>query len=439
MRGKIKDRHRRYFLKTALAGGSSLMLAGCMGSTLGTLPGEQIQPSALPQTTGEVIGTGSVRVGLLLPLSGPRADLGQALLNAAQLALFDLGGDRFTLLVRDTKGTPEGAAAAAEAALAEQATLLLGPLFSTSAEAVKPVVDAAEVPMITFSNNNAVAGPLTFVMGVTPRIQVDRVVDYAVSQGLRRIAVLAPETAYGQLVVQSLQEAVFRNGVELSRVVFFDPTSTDISAEVQVLADFNQRRSAAEAQRRDLQGRTDEASQRALQRLQGVETIGDLPFDSILLPASGQQLLSIAPLLAYHDVDPSEVRFLGTSLWEDPQLQNEPSLQGGWFPAPPPDLWSSFRTRYEETFGGTPPRVASLGYDAVALAAVLERRGEAEGAFVPYTAEAITQGLGFAGIDGIFRFLPSGHVQRGLAVLEIQRDGFVQRDPAPTSFPRAIN
>src|SRR5690606_17582310 len=248
----------------------------------------------------------------------------------------------------------------------------------------------------------AIAGPLSFVMGVTPRIQVDRVVDYAVSQNLRRFAVLAPENAYGQLVVDSLREAVFRNGVELSRVVFYDPQSNDVSAEVQVLADFNQRRSAAEAQRRDLQGRTDEAAQRALQRLQGVETLGALPFDAILLPASGQQLLSVAPLLAYHDVDPSEVRFLGTSLWEDPQLLGEPTLQGAWFPAPPPDLWNSFRERYEQSFGSRPPRVASLGYDAVALAAVLEQRGAAAGAFLPYTPDAITQTVGFAGIDGIF-------------------------------------
>ena len=380
-----------------------------------------------------------VKVGVLLPLSGARSEVGQALLNAAELALFDLGGDRFTLLVRDTRGTPEGAAAAAEAVLAEDAALILGPLFSTSAEAVKPIVDAAEVPMITFSNNNAVAGPLTFVMGVTPRTQVDRMIDYAVSNGLRRFAVLAPENAYGNIVVQSLQEAIFRNGVELSRVVFYDPQATDVSAEVQVLADFNRRRGAAEGQRRDLAGRADEAAQRALQRLQGVETLGTLPFDAILLPASGQQLLSVAPLLAYYDVDPTEVRFLGTALWEDPNLLSEPTLQGGWFPAPPPGLWKTFRERYEQSFGETPPRVASLGYDAVALAAVLDRRGESEGAFVSYTPEAITQSLGFAGIDGIFRFLPNGQVQRGLAVLELQRAGFIERDPAPTSFPAGIN
>ena len=399
----------------------------------------EILTEPLRQFEEPLTGLQPMKVGLLLPLSGSRADVGQALLNAAQLALFDLGGERFTLVIRDTQGTPEGAAAAAEAVLAENAALILGPLFATSAEAVKPIVDAAEVPMITFSNNTAIAGPLTFVMGVTPRTQVDRVVDYAVLQGLRRFAVLAPENAYGNVMVQSLQEAVFRNGVELSRVVFYDPQSTDVSAEVQVLADFNNRRSAADLQRRDLRGRSDEAAQRALLRLQGVETLGDLPFDSILLPASGQQLLSVAPLLAYYDVDPSEVRFLGTSLWEDPQLLKESTLEGGWFPAPPPGLWKSFQDRYEESFGGKPPRVASLGYDAVALAAVLAQRGAASGSFLPYTQEAIAQPLGFAGIDGIFRFLPDGNVQRGLAVLEIQRAGFVERDPAPGSFPRGIN
>ena len=437
--------------------GLALTLAACAAPSVPT-PEPEAQPpvaeSAPPTTPEETYQTlteplrqfeeplaepGAVKVGLLLPLSGARADVGEALLHAAELALFDLGGERFTLLVRDTRGTPEGAAAAAEAVLAEGATLILGPLFSTSAEAVMPIVDAAAVPMITFSNNNAIAGPLTFVMGVTPRTQVDRVIDYAVSQGHRRFAVLAPENAFGSVVVEALREAIYRNGVELSRVVMFDPQATDVSAEVQVLADFNRRRSEAEAQRRDLAGRSDEAAQRALARLQGVETMGDLPFDAILLPSSGQQLLSVAPLLAYYDVDPNEIRFLGTALWEDPNLLSEPTLQGGWFPAPPPALWQTFRERYAAAFGGTPPRVASLAYDAVALAAVLERRGEAEGAFVPYTPDAITQSLGFAGIDGIFRFLPSGQVQRGLAVLELRRSGFVERDPAPASFPTGIN
>jgi ABC-type branched-subunit amino acid transport system substrate-binding protein len=443
--------------RSALVAGLALTLAACASPSVPTPePETQPPPAAEPEPAPEATydeltqpledfaeslpqEPPRTRVALLLPLSGARAEVGQSILNAAQLALFDLAGERFTLVIRDTQGTPEGAAAAAQDVLAEGAELILGPLFSTSAAAVKPIVEQANLPMITFSNNNEIAGPQSFVMGITPRTQVDRVVDYAVAQGLQRFAVLAPENAYGNVVVRALQEAVFRNGVEMSRVVFYDPGTTDISAEVQVLADFAQRRSAADAQRRDLQNRGDEAALRALQRLQGVETVGTLAFDALLLPASGQQLLSVAPLLAYYDVDQPQVRFLGTSLWEDPNLLSEPTLEGGWFPAPPPALWNTFRKRYQDSFGDIPPRVASLGYDAVALAAVLDQRRDDQASFLTYTPETISQGLGFAGIDGIFRFLPNGQVQRGLAVLEIQRAGFVERDPAPTTFPAGIN
>lgn len=380
-----------------------------------------------------------VKIGLLLPLSGSRAVVGQSLLNAAQLALFDLAGDRFTLVIRDTGGTPEGAAAAAQAALDAEVSLILGPLFSTSVEAVKPLLAEAELPLITFSNNDEIADPRTFVMGVTPRTQVDRIVDYAVARGLRSFAVLAPQSAYGNSMVRSLQEAIFRNGVELSQVVFFDPSSPDVSEEVRSLAAYNQRAAALQAQKRNLSARQDAAAQRALSRLQGVETLGPPPFDGILLPASGQQLLSVAPLLAFYDVDPAEVRFLGTALWDDPSLRREPSLRGSWFPAPPPALWRSFSSRYRQAYGQTPPRVASLGYDAVALAAVLERRARSEGAFLIYTLDSITQPVGFSGIDGIFRFLPNGQVQRGLAVLELQPDSFTEVDAAPQAFGQEIN
>ncbi|NIA72001.1 penicillin-binding protein activator [Pelagibius litoralis] len=443
-----------------LLAGLALSLSACAGSKVPTAEPE-VQPPSLPSapSAGETGGApddslaavneaeaaarealnAPVKIGLLLPLSGSRATVGQSILNAAQLALFDLAGDRFTLVVRDTAGTREGAVAAAESALAAEVSLILGPLFSTSVEAVKPLLAETDLPLITFSNNTDIADPQTFVMGVTPRTQVDRIVDYAVVQGVRRFAVLAPESPYGSSVVRSFQEAIFRNGVELSRVVFFDPGSPDISAEVRALSDYDQRAAALKAQRRSLNARNDAAARRALARLRGLETLGPPNFDGILIPASGRQLLAVAPLLAYYDVDPDEVRFLGTALWDDPSLRKEPSLKGSWFPAPPPALWRTFSNRYRQAYGRTPPRVASLGYDAVALAAVLDRRARNEGAFLIYTAESITQPVGFSGIDGIFRFLPDGQVQRGLAILELQPDVFGEVDPAPQAFGQEIN
>jgi hypothetical protein len=150
----------------------------------------------------------------------------------------------------------------------------------------------------------------------------------------------------------------------------------------------------------------------------------------MFLPEGGNRVRVLAPLLAYHDIDPAQVKLLGTALWDDPTLGLEPTLVGGWFAAPDPGPWTDFSKRYRELYVDAPPRLATIGYDATALAAVLGRA--ASGAdFSPAT---LTQANGYSGIDGIFRLTADGGVQRGLAVLEVRREGPVVIDPAPKSF-----
>ena len=160
----------------------------------------------------------------------------------------------------------------------------------------------------------------------------------------------------------------------------------------------------------------------------------------MLLPTGGQRLQAVAPMLAYFDIDPAEVRYLGTSQWEHPEVSKEPVLYGGWFTAPPPALWADFQARYKDIYGVPPPRVATLGYDAAALAAALTRAAYGAGLEPDFSLRALTQPAGFSGIDGAFRFLPSGEVERQLAILTVRRGGgFEVLDPAPLGFQPMTN
>ncbi len=434
--------------------GGLLALAACGGSPTvqAPLPPVQAAPEplvpieALPplievtppdaSVTAIELG-GPIKVGLLLPLSGRYARIGEAMLNAAQLALFDIADEDFSLVVRDTGGTPQGAQEAGRAILAENVRLMLGPLFATSVEAVAPDARAAQVPVITFSNDRSIAGGGVYVMGLAPQPQIDRMVGYASRQGLTRFAVMAPSSPYGQAVVAAMQDSVQRYGVSLSRVVTYPPDTADVTLEVRNLADYDERHQALLDQRQVLAARGDEAAKLALKRLDGLETLGKPDFDAVILPEAGKRLQVIAPSLAFYDVDPVEVRFLGTSIWEDSKLGREPSLSGGWFTAPQPDLWLTFAGRYKDTYGSSPPRVVSLAYDATALAAVLARGAANASERFTYEDIAITQPSGFAGIDGVFRFLPGGVTERHLAVLELVPDGFKVIDPAPQGFQDA--
>lgn len=378
-------------------------------------------------------------VALLLPLSGEHAAVGQALLNAAQLAVFEIAGDEFVLIVRDTKGTPQGARKAARSALASGASLILGPLFATS---VRPVAEEARtrgVNVIAFSNDVSVAGDGVFVMGLSPQSQVRRVIDFTSSQGIRRYAVFAPASPYGITVISALRDAVQANSVELSRVVAYNPDEADPSQQVRTLAQYDTRHEALLKERALLENKTDEDSLAQLAELETLDTIGEPDFDAVLLPVGGKSLMTLAPLLAFYDIDPVQVKFLGTAFWDDPRLSSETSLHGGWFAAPPPELWRQFRQRYRQTYSAEPVRIASLAYDASALAAVLSRTAAAAGRAPDFSGVSIAQPSGFAGMDGIFRFLPDGRIQRGLAVLEMGPNGVEVLDFAPQTFEELIN
>jgi ABC-type branched-subunit amino acid transport system substrate-binding protein len=337
----------------------------------------------------------TVKVALLVPLTGNGAEIGQGMLEAAQLALFDLGDDHFQLVPRDTKGTPGGATEAARAAIAEGAQLILGPLFSSSVGAVRPAVQGARINMIAFSNDQSQAGSGVWTIGFSPDDQVRRVVSYAKSQGINRIGAIAPRNAYGDAVGNALSAAAQKAGSRVVRLERYDPAATDFSPAVQSVA-----------------------------------SGGPGSLDAVMIAEGGQKLRGAASLLPAFQIDPVQVRLLGTGLWDDATLGTEPALVGGWYAAPDPTVRRDFEQRFESTYGHRPPRLATLAYDAAALAAVLARSGGP----APFDPQALTNPNGFAGVDGIFRLRPDGLAERGLAVMAITPTGNRVVDPAPTSF-----
>ena len=370
-------------------------------------------------------------VGLLLPLSGPNASLGQGMLDAAQMVLFDIKDGRVALLPRDTRGTAEGAAAAARDALDKGAHLLIGPLTAAEVEAVKPIAAERGVPVLAFSTAVSVAGGGTYVLGLLPSEEVRRVVGFAHQKGAQRFALLVPRTAYGQLVSDALKSVAEAEQVIVTRTAFLDPSSVDPAAAVRELAGYDSRKAALDQQRKQLANARDPASQEALKRLDEGQAAGDAGFDAVLLAEGGQQLQSLAPLLPQYGIDPARVHYLGTGLWDnDPALAAEPELEGAWYAAPDPTGRGDFEKRFAALYGHAPPRLATLAYDAAALAAALSRGPEG----ADFSTEALTNPNGFLGLDGIFRLRPDGRVERGLAVIEIHRTGNTVVSPEPQSF-----
>jgi ABC-type branched-subunit amino acid transport system substrate-binding protein len=345
--------------------------------------------------------TEKIQVGLLLPLTGDFAGWGQAWLQAAELALFEAPDSNVALSVRDTGGHPAQAAQAARDVIQKGAQLILGPGFGNELKAVAPVARAAGVNVVSFSTDKTVAGEGVFVMGILPEVQIERVVGYASRQGLRQFAALAPQSPYGQIVAAALRDAATRSGATVARTEFYDPNILDSTPAIGQIGQF-------------------------------VSSGGHV--DALLIPEGGDRLRGIAPRLGEFGLDPTQVRLLGSTLWADSGVEADPTLVGSWYAAPDPTPWHAFQGRYRGTFGGDPPRFASIAYDATLLAVLL-----ASGPNGPdFSISSLTEPAGFSGVDGIFRFRSDGSVERGLAIMEVRENRVDLREPAPHSFDEVI-
>ena len=353
----------------------------------------------------------AAKVAILLPLSGQHAAIGQAMLQSAQLALFDLGFDSLELMPLDTKGSPDGAVQAASAALNNGAQLILGPLFAEEVKAVKGVTAPRNINVIAFSTDWSIAGGNTYLMGFMPFSQIERITQYAAAKGIRSAGIIAPQDTYGETATRLFEQKSAQSGIAITERFRFPPNSQDLTNR---LKDFTHYDPAQDPHQDG--GRP------------------QVPYQAVFMPVGGSQGEMLATSLSYYGLRPDVVQKLGTGLWDDPRIAVQPQMQGAWFAAPSPRNRRMFEDKYRRAYGQTPPRLASLAYDAAALSIVLAKTGLQRNGRPSYDRPALTNPNGFAGMDGIFRFRANNLVERGLSVIEIRNRNFVEIDPAPRTF-----
>jgi len=359
-------------------------------------------------------------VAILLPLTGPRADIGHVLEQAARLALQDGRGPSLDVL--DTAGTAAGAITAVQASIANHDRLILGPLTSTETAAVAPIARSSGIPVLAFTNDASQAAPGVWPLGITAGQQVSRLVTAAQAQGKSQFAALLPDTDFGRAMATGLTEATQSAGLPAPKIKMHPPGMAAITASARDLSDYANRRGPIDAKVKAARALGTPEGRREAQEL--VKTpIPPPSFNVLLLADTGDQLQEIAAVLPYYDVDRSAAQIVGPALWSDPATGSS-AVQGAWYAAPDSNTRSNLESEYTAKFGSRPPPLADLAFDSAAIARVVLGPQGAD-------LNALTQPSGFIGTDGWLILLPDGHVQRGLAVFRIERAGPAMVDPAP--------
>ncbi len=367
-------------------------------------------PGYAPYAPGRKLPTGpSVKVALLVPLTGANAALGKAMQDAAVMAIFDKYEGipqskqmrTVELLPKDTGDTADQAAEAARQAVDAGADIILGPVFGNQVAAVAPIARSQTIPVITFSNNTSALSPGVYLFGFIPDQQVTRVIEFALTRNLTQIAGLAPSNPYGNTVMKQLLRQAEAKGVVAQPIEYYPQDATSVMREVKRIASIL---------KMPPEGRK-----------------------ALLIAEGGERLAMIHNALAAEKISGMNLPLLGTGLWDTPDVLRFPTLRGGIFASADLEKNRQFEQRFAERFGYRPDRRVSLAYDATALAATLALLPEG----ADFSHAALTDPVGFNGpANGIFRFRNNGVAERALAIMQITESGFVTIEPSQDSFLR---
>jgi branched-chain amino acid transport system substrate-binding protein len=356
-------------------------------------------------------------------MTGPRADLGQVLLQGARLALQD-NNNGPPLDVLDTGGTPTGAATAAQAAVAHGDGVILGPLTSPETASVAPIARGAGIPVLAFTNDGSQSQPGVWPLGVSPDQQIRRLVAAAQAQGKSQFAGLLPDSDFGRAMAAALTRATESAGLQTPNLKMHPPGMASITTAARDLSDYANRRGPIDAKVKAARALGTADGRREAQEI--VKTpIPPPSFNVLLLADTNDALQEIAAILPYYDVDRSAVQIIGPALWADPSSGSR-AMRGSWYAAPDSSTRNNLERDYAAKYGVPPPPLADLAYDAASVAKMILGPNGSDLAI-------LTQPGGFVGIDGWFTLLPDGQVRRGLAVYRIESAGPELIDPAPQS------
>jgi len=364
-------------------------------------PNAANNPTTAPETPVAAAPGGKALVALLVPESDRRGSvraIADGLAKAASLAAADINESRLELRKYDTGGDPRKAAQAAKNAIADGAKMIIGPLFSGSAAAVRPIAQSAGINVVAFTTDQSVLGGGLYTIGFLPETDVNRIISYGARRGQKNIALMVPDSPFGGVITRNAQSVAGRSGANIVKV---QPFRDDFRALDIAATDFATYYASAPK------------------------------VDSVVIATNGKTLQGLAAYLAFRDVLPKDIKYMGLGLWDDKETFREATLRGGWFPGVDPALKNDFNYRFGQAYGGEPPSIALLGYDAVAVSAALIRNGG-------FSKQALQTSTGFNGMSGLFRFRPDGRNDRALSILEVGKGSFSVVDPAPRSFSSQV-
>ena len=328
-----------------------------------------------------------IKIGLLVPLNGKNSFLGNTIFQSAEMSLFETKASNIELLPINSGSSIESAVQAAKILEDKGVSIIIGPIFSSQAIAVRKTVKKS-IPILSFTNDESISRNGLWVFGFTPRQEINAIFKEMIYYKIQKLSVIIPNSAYGNLALENIKKESLSLNIQIKNIYKYVPSLdsfTDLGLELEKRV--------------------------------------DKEIDALLILAGGKQLREISSRAQYRGINPKNTQYFGISSWNSTKILGEPSLLKGIFVAPEQSSFESFVSRYYKIYGVIPSEIGGLSYDILSLCNSAIKQSNNIESFTAF----LTKPSGFNGVFGYFSLDKNGLLKRKFASYQVMKRSFVKK------------
>ena len=301
-----------------------------------------------------------IKIGLLVPLTGKDAEIGQSIIKATRLAINKINDDKIEILPKDTESNALKTFSAAKELREVGTKIVIGPIFNKNLNYLDKFKDMIFLSLTNKNINN----PKNIISaGINATSQLNTIVKFQKLNDIKRTILLTPNEDYKEEILNSVLESK----IKLKWKYFYDTDPTLLTKKIEEITRYPQRKQNLKDEIKRLEDSNETNKEKKVENLKKKHALGGINFDSVIIADFDQNLKSVTTSLLYTDVSPERIYYMTFNQWFDESLLKETSIQPIYFPSINKENFDSFSQNYKKIYDEFPNELSFLSYDLIGL------------------------------------------------------------------------
>ena len=303
---------------------------------------------------------GTIKIGVLVPLTGDDKELGQSIIKATRMAIKDIDSSEIEIFPKDSGSDPSETLRSASEFKELGVNIVIGPIFNNNLIYLEELKD---ITFLSFTNKNTNLPKNVISVGINATSQINAIKKFIDLNEIKKTILLTPNLEYQIEVKKAIKET----NIKIYKHYIYDTEPTKLTAQIEKITNYKVRKQNLidEIKRVENSDLVDKDKQ--LEKLKKRYTIENVKFDSVIISDFDESLKSVITSLLYTDVLPKNKHIIAFNQWFDDSLVKEKTLQPIYYPSVNKKNLEKFNKKFIDEFNEQPNHLALLSYDLVGL------------------------------------------------------------------------